>query len=266
MNINYKKLEMDVNKDVEYPLNIILYVEKCDDVAELSQKWEVDITLFPRLRDRLIDLFLLSRLTTRMGDVLRGIFQEGNTVSEISDRWNVSKGHVQNNIRWGLEWFVDGIWRFKRIMLSIGHNRRAADAVWRYLNHSHQATNYFMNSLVCNELDGCELAVSNNFVQAFLTSNPIEFIHNLSNVDLPSLIPEKSRSDCFYPMNDDVSIEELGLSTRALNALRKVGIEAVFHLESMTKSDILSIRNIGKSTAQEILNKLEFFGFHIKDK
>ena len=54
----------------------------------------------------------------------------------------------------------------------------------------------------------------------------------------------------------DKSIREIGMSVRAVNCLQRNGIKKVADLVQMKKDEILSIRNCGTQTAQEILEKI----------
>ncbi len=55
-------------------------------------------------------------------------------------------------------------------------------------------------------------------------------------------------------------IEQLGLPKRTLNTLQEAGIKTVAELISKTEAEILSIKNLGEKTLQEIKEKLEKFG------
>ena len=53
-----------------------------------------------------------------------------------------------------------------------------------------------------------------------------------------------------------MKIEELGLSDRARNALRRNGIETVEYLLKLTPRQVLCIRGVGKKLAAEIMSSL----------
>ena len=55
-------------------------------------------------------------------------------------------------------------------------------------------------------------------------------------------------------------IKELNLSTRAYNCLIRSDIEYVEKLIWLTKADIMKIRNMGKSTFDEINDKVKSIG------
>jgi len=56
-------------------------------------------------------------------------------------------------------------------------------------------------------------------------------------------------------------IAELGLSNRALNCLARRNIEYVEELLQFDMKELLRIRNMGKHTAQEIVQKVNALGF-----
>ena len=55
---------------------------------------------------------------------------------------------------------------------------------------------------------------------------------------------------------DDASIEELELSVRAFNCLMRAGIRTMGELRAMSVEDLLKVRNLGRKSAREILEKL----------
>lgn len=60
-------------------------------------------------------------------------------------------------------------------------------------------------------------------------------------------------------------IEELDLSTRATNCLRRAGIRTVGELLDYTEMDIAKIKNCGRETLREIVNKLAELGLFLKE-
>ena len=53
-----------------------------------------------------------------------------------------------------------------------------------------------------------------------------------------------------------MKIEELNLSLRAYDALKRAGIDTVEQLRERTPTDLLRIRGIGKTLLWEILDKV----------
>lgn len=54
----------------------------------------------------------------------------------------------------------------------------------------------------------------------------------------------------------NIPIQELGLSVRAVNCLTSAGIATVAELTGITKDSLMSIKNMGTKTAEEILDRL----------
>lgn len=60
----------------------------------------------------------------------------------------------------------------------------------------------------------------------------------------------------------NADIEDLGLSVRAYNSLKRAGVENVFGIVEMISGDRLSkVRNLGRKTENEIKTKLLDFGY-----
>ncbi len=68
----------------------------------------------------------------------------------------------------------------------------------------------------------------------------------------PTTIPQK-----VY----DTPIEELDLSVRAYNCLKRVGITKVGQVLEMSEEDLLGVRNFGRKSLDELREKLEARGF-----
>ncbi|MEE0954198.1 MAG: DNA-directed RNA polymerase subunit alpha C-terminal domain-containing protein [Eubacterium sp.] len=60
------------------------------------------------------------------------------------------------------------------------------------------------------------------------------------------------------------SLEELDLSTRAYNALRRAGLATIGDLCSKTEEEVRTIRNLGQRSMAEILVKLDEIGLRLK--
>jgi DNA-directed RNA polymerase subunit alpha len=55
---------------------------------------------------------------------------------------------------------------------------------------------------------------------------------------------------------DTTSLEELGIPTRVLNSLKKAGIETVGDLRSKDREELLTIKNLGQKSLDEVLEKI----------
>ena len=59
----------------------------------------------------------------------------------------------------------------------------------------------------------------------------------------------------------EMTIEELDLSVRSFNCLKRAGINTVEDLISRTEDDMRKVRNLGRKSLEEVINKLDSLGF-----
>ncbi len=58
----------------------------------------------------------------------------------------------------------------------------------------------------------------------------------------------------------ELSIEELDLSVRSFNCLKRAGINTVEDLANKTEEDMMKVRNLGRKSLEEVLNKMAELG------
>ena len=58
----------------------------------------------------------------------------------------------------------------------------------------------------------------------------------------------------------EMSIEELDLSVRSYNCLKRAGINSVEDLANKTEEDMMKVRNLGRKSLEEVLNKMAELG------
>lgn len=63
-----------------------------------------------------------------------------------------------------------------------------------------------------------------------------------------------------------VRIEELGLSVRSYNCLKRAGIRTTDDLTAKSLQDLMRVRNLGRKSREEVIRKLKEAGFSIKDE
>ena len=85
---------------------------------------------------------------------------------------------------------------------------------------------------------------------------------DLSDQDLPMTIsePQESTGDKIL----DMTIEELDLSVRAYNCLKRAGINTVSELVQHNQDDMMKVRNLGKKSLEEVEQKLEALGLGLR--
>ena len=64
---------------------------------------------------------------------------------------------------------------------------------------------------------------------------------------------------------EDMTIEELDLSVRSYNCLKRAGIATVLELTQKTEEDMMKVRNLGKKSLKEVKEKLLGIGLGFKD-
>jgi len=62
----------------------------------------------------------------------------------------------------------------------------------------------------------------------------------------------------------EMTIEELDLSVRSYNCLKRAGINTVEELIQKTEQDMMKVRNLGKKSLEEVINKLNELGLSLK--
>ncbi len=62
----------------------------------------------------------------------------------------------------------------------------------------------------------------------------------------------------------EMNIDELELSVRSYNCLKRAGINTVGELTNRTAEDMMKVRNLGRKSLDEVLAKLQEFGLQLK--
>ena len=62
----------------------------------------------------------------------------------------------------------------------------------------------------------------------------------------------------------DLTIDELDLSVRSFNCLKRAGINTVEDLINKSEEDMMKVRNLGRKSLEEVIAKLNSFGFSLK--
>ena len=63
----------------------------------------------------------------------------------------------------------------------------------------------------------------------------------------------------------DRTIEELDLSVRSYNCLKRAGINTVFDLTEKTEPEMMKVRNLGRKSLEEVKVKLVDLGLGLKN-
>ena len=62
----------------------------------------------------------------------------------------------------------------------------------------------------------------------------------------------------------ELPIEEMDLSVRSYNCLKRAGLNTIQDLLKKSKSDMFKVRNLGAKSVEEVINKLESYGFSLR--
>ena len=93
----------------------------------------------------------------------------------------------------------------------------------------------------------------------------IEHLQILTNIkdmgELGSLIKDDTADDTVKGTN--MPIEELDLTVRSYNCLKRAGINTVEELCNRTSEDMMKVRNLGRKSLEEVLAKLKELGLQL---
>jgi len=62
----------------------------------------------------------------------------------------------------------------------------------------------------------------------------------------------------------EMTIEELDLSVRSFNCLKRAGINTVEDLINKSEEEMIKVRNLGRKSLEEVINKLDSLGFALR--
>ena len=64
----------------------------------------------------------------------------------------------------------------------------------------------------------------------------------------------------------EMTIEELDLSVRSFNCLKRAGINTVEDLISKTEEDMMKVRNLGRKSLNEVVSKLSSLDLALRNE
>jgi len=88
------------------------------------------------------------------------------------------------------------------------------------------------------------------------------FINLTDNIEEVNIMVEKEEDQKGKAL--EMSIEELELSVRSFNCLKRASINTVEELTQKTEEDMMKVRNLGKKSLDEVKHKLEELGLGLK--
>ena len=97
---------------------------------------------------------------------------------------------------------------------------------------------------------------------AKILKDQLELFVGLTDQTMP--VPHSEREDDKKEKVLDMTIEELDLSVRAYNCLKRAGINTVAELVQRNQEDMMKVRNLGKKSLEEVEQKLEALGLGLR--
>lgn len=97
-----------------------------------------------------------------------------------------------------------------------------------------------------------------------LTQHLNQFINLTEDVDEVEIRDEQEDNDKEKVL--EMTIEELDLSVRSFNCLKRAGINSVGDLVQKTEDEMIKVRNLGKKSLEEVENKLAELNLSLKKK
>jgi DNA-directed RNA polymerase subunit alpha len=92
----------------------------------------------------------------------------------------------------------------------------------------------------------------------------LEIVTDLSAIaDVSGMMIEKTEDPKQKAL--ETSIEDLDFSVRAYNCLKRAGIHTLQDLVNRSESDMMKIRNLGKKSLKEVLDKIRDMGLVLRD-
>ena len=77
-----------------------------------------------------------------------------------------------------------------------------------------------------------------------------------------SIMAEKSENEKEKVL--DLTIDELDLSVRSFNCLKRAGINTVEDLINKSEEDMMKVRNLGRKSLEEVIWKLAQLGYSLR--
>ena len=94
-----------------------------------------------------------------------------------------------------------------------------------------------------------------------LTDHLNLFVGLSEEIGNKAIVVEKSESTQDKVL--EMTIEELDLSVRSFNCLKRAGINTVADLVNTTEEDMMKVRNLGRKSYEEVVNKLADMGLYL---
>lgn len=87
----------------------------------------------------------------------------------------------------------------------------------------------------------------------------VELVDGMDGMNILVARKEDERTKLF-----EKPIEEMELSVRSYNCLKRAGIDTVGDLAKKTRGEMMKVRNMGAKSMEEVINKLESYGINLE--
>jgi len=104
------------------------------------------------------------------------------------------------------------------------------------------------------EIISLSAKIMNDHVQLF-----VDLVESMGSRDILINSPSAQQDEVM-----EMSIEDLELSVRSYNCLKRAGIHNVKDLTQRTEDDMLKVRNLGRKSLDEVIKKLEAFSLSLR--
>ncbi len=181
--------------------------------------------------------YVLAGLSEREQSVIRAYFSEEKTYAEIARCKNVT----QERIRQILE----------KSMRKLRHPERIRFLIHGVKGVIHQTS-----------VDSAQNAISTRLERAL--SSISEISHRLSAITGKEEYSELSET-C-EGFNVSIPLDELNLSVRGYNCLKRTGMKTVSDITKLTKNELMRVRNLGKKSFEEVVDMVHKLGLKLADE
>lgn len=114
------------------------------------------------------------------------------------------------------------------------------------------------------QTDGTLTAKEAVSIAAKILNDHLELFINLSDSANSPAVGMVDGEETVKKIQLEMTIEELDLSVRSFNCLKRAGIDTVGDLTNRTQDEMIKVRNLGKKSLEEVIQKLESMGLCLK--
>ena len=88
----------------------------------------------------------------------------------------------------------------------------------------------------------------------------VDLVANMSEMDIMVSREEDKQTKVL-----EMTIEDMDLSVRSYNCLKRAGISTVEDLTKKSESDLAKVKNLGKRSLEEVAAKLQCYGLSLRN-